>query len=85
MGKTYRDIRRARYRKFVKRWFPKDGIDTYRSQYPRDLLVEEYGLPHRCSPYCLIHWAKRVDRRKARQADKRWLREEKWRDAERDQ
>lgn len=97
MGKTYRDIRRAKYRQFVERWFPEveldcglvGNFDLYHDQYPRDLLVEQgemfnkSGLEHVCSPYCLIHWAKRVDRRKARQKGKRWLKAERWREAER--
>lgn len=80
MSKTYRDIRRAKYRQFVERWSLSDFPS---SQYPHDLLVEQGELPHVCSPYCLIHWAKRVDRRKARLVGKRWLQAERWRDAER--
>jgi hypothetical protein len=82
MSKTYRDIRRAKYRQFVERWFPSDNFPS--SQYPRDLLVERGDLQHICSPYCLIHWAKRADRRKARLSGKRWVRDERWLDAERD-
>ena len=83
MSRTYRDIRRAKYRQFVVRWFPVVELnermvgrfDLYHSQYPRDLLVEQQGLEHICSRYCLCKWAKRVDRRKVRLRGKRWLRE----------
>ena len=44
MSRTYRDTRRAKYRQFVDRWFPHDGLDTYRQNYPRDLLVEQGEL-----------------------------------------
>lgn len=96
MGKTYRDIRRTKYRQFVDRWFPPvmfggkmRQMDLYHSQYPRDLLVEQgdefskRDLRHICSPYCLVRWAKRVDRRRARLAGRRWLKDERWREAER--
>lgn len=86
MGKTYRDIRRAKWRQFYDRWFSEndDASSWRRSQYPRDLLVEQGDLQHVCSPYCLIHWAKRVDRRKSRLSGKRWLHQERWRDDERE-
>lgn len=80
MGKTYRDIREAKRRQYVEQ---QDPYHYPNSQTPRDVLMTLARLEHVCSPYCLIHWAKRVDRRKARLADKRWLREEHWRDDER--
>lgn len=76
MGRTYRDIRRKKYRQFAARW---SDSDFPNSQEPRDFLVDQGDLQHMCSPYCLIHWAKRVDKRKARLAGKRWLQEGRWR------
>ena len=81
MSKTYRDIRRAKYRQFVDRWFDDEFVAFPNSQEPRDFLVDQGDLQHVCSPYCLFHWAKRVDKRKARLAGKRWLREERGRAA----
>jgi hypothetical protein len=84
MARTERDTMRAK-RMIV--WSQIE--DDYPADYPRQWTFERQAAyqkalraarvyDHICSPYCLLHGAKRVDRRRARSRAKQLARTGQW-------
>lgn len=88
MARTERDIMRHKRYQILQQVAAEFGIEPSASggfsmSYELDVAFEKAlaaakVYPHRCSPYCLYHWRKRINRRHDRRVAQQAVRNHRW-------